>query len=733
MPLVNSLSSKQLYNKINPKKLDFLTTDQIDLDLITARDDIVAQSRAKKALQFGLGIKQFGYNLFVMGPTGIGRHTMVFQSLNKQNISVGDLLDICYTHNFSKPLKPISITLPAGKAQELQGDLTAFIEKLFSLVSWFKNNKKFQQEIAQIKNSQNEKFNAIGLLDVSNNADQLASQINNECNKTSDLYKKALDYIMGATFISLKKKYHDFSKVEKHLNDIWTDLNTNISKVKLSKLTPYYYLNIIVNNKDQKIRPIYYEKCPSYSHLFGVFNTSPGNLADNFSGILPGSLHKANGGYLIIDAEQLLTNKTSWNILKSALASAEVALDYRIAQSHINNPINLFPYALPLDIKLILIGDSSTYEDLIELDSEFKKYFKVIVDFDEQIELNKSTLDQLSLFIARFIKERHLLVFANTAIARLVEYTLRLNDHSQKMLLNKEEISNLLCEASYWAELDNKNCVTGAEIDIAITELNHRTDRLKQLSYNEILSKDILIDTAGRKIGQINGLSIVSTEESTFGQPSRITATARLGDGKLVDVENESDLGGDVHTKGVLILSHFLASRYARNKVFSVSASISFEQSYGGVDGDSASAGELCALLSAISEIPINQGIAITGSINQLGEIQVIGDINEKIESFFDICLARQLTGTQGVIIPAENVKNLMLKPSLIAAVKANSFYIFPIQHIDEAIPLLTGLNAGQRQDDGQFEANTLNYVVEQKLEKMAQITHEEAAGNDED
>ncbi len=731
MPLVNSLSSKQLYHKINLKKLDFLTTDQIDLGPIAARDDIIAQSRAKKSLQYGLAIKQFGYNLLVMGPIGIGRHTMVFQSLNKQNINVSDLLDICYTHNFNEPLKPIPITLPAGKAQELQEDLGAFIETLFSLLPWFNSNKKFQQEIEQIKNSQNEKLNTIGLPDSSCNNDQLASQISNEYRRTHNLYQQALHHIMGSTFISLKKKYHDFSKVEKHLDAVWTDLNANFSKIELAKLTPYYNINIVVNNKNQKTRPIYYEKCPSYRHLFGVFNTSHENLTDNFSGILPGSLHQANGGYLIIDASQLLTNKASWNFLKSALASAEIALDYSEVQSNINNPINLFPYALPLDIKLILIGDSSSYENLIELDAEFNKYFKVIVDFDEQIALNDSTLKQLSSFVARFIKARNLSVFTNTAIARLAEYTLRLNDHSEEMLLNKEGISNLLCEASYWAKLDSKNCVSAAEIDIAIQELDQRTDRLKQLTYNEILSNDILIDTAGRKIGQINGLSIVSTEECSFGQPSRITATARLGDGKLVDVENESDLGGDVHTKGVLILSHFLASRYARDKIFSVSASVSFEQSYGGVDGDSASAGELCALLSAISEIPVDQGIAITGSVNQLGEIQVIGNINEKIESFFDICLARHLTGTQGVIIPAENVKNLMLKPSLIAAVKANKFHIFAIRHIDEAMSLLTGLNSGQRQDDGRFAQNTFNYLVEQKLEKMAQITHEEDASDE--
>ncbi len=683
MSFASSLSSQYLYHKINPADIGFANTEQIAINPAN-RDDIVGQSRAKKSLNFGLNMQQCGYNIFVMGPSGIGRRTMLLQSLNNQKADLDNLFDICYLHNFQEPRKPISLMLPSGKAQELKNDLAEFTEQLLSSFPLLKHNDQFQ-------------------------------------------------HIIGKPFNKIKKKYKDFLEVILYLDNIWADLVENIHNIELSKLTPNYNINILVNNQGRKIRPVYYEKNPCYENLFGDNICDPkNNSIPYFSHLSPGSLHKANGGFLIINAEQLLLNKSSWNLLKSALALSELSADYHASRSKYRSEISLFPHSIPLNLKLVLIGNRDSYENLIEWDDEFRKYFKVIVDFDEQVDLNKNNLQQLSLFIARIVKEKELLSFDNTAIARLVEYSLRINDHSQKMYINKDEITSILYEASYWAELDEKIAVTAVEIEHALTEMSNRTNKMQRLSYEEILSNDILIDTMGEKVGQVNGLSIIASGEYSFGQASRISATARMGDGKLVDIEHESDLGGDLHTKGVLILSHYLSARYARDKVFSVSASISFEQSYGGVEGDSASAGELCALLSAISEIPLKQDIAITGSINQFGEIQVVGGINEKIEGFFDICVARTLTGTQGVIIPATNVKNLMLKKTILSAVDAKKFHIYAITHIDEAMALLTGLNPGSRQEDGQFEQNSINYIIEQNLAAMAQPPDEENTSNDE-
>jgi lon-related putative ATP-dependent protease len=386
--------------------------------------------------------------------------------------------------------------------------------------------------------------------------------------------------------------------------------------------------------------------------------------------------------------------------------------------------VTLEPDPIPLDIKIVLVGDRMLYYLLHELDNEFSELFKVVADFDDNISMNPENTLLYARFIATLARRENLLHFNKAAVARILQYSMRISDDSEKLSTHMRNIFDLLREADYWAKQNTHTLIGANDVQKAIDHQIARNSRLKEETYEEILRNTLLIDTEGSQIGQINGLSVISMGDFAFALPTRVTATAHLGEGHVIDIEREVELGGPIHSKGVLILSSFIGGRYAKNHPLSLSASVVFEQSYGMVEGDSASLAELCVLLSAIAQVPIKQSLGITGSINQHGQVQAIGGVNEKIEGFFDICNKRGLTGQQGVIIPADNIKHLMLRDDIVEAARNDQINIYPIRTVDEALELLTGMPAGARDEQGNFPEGSLNAIIEAKLVEMANIKH---------
>jgi lon-related putative ATP-dependent protease len=432
--------------------------------------------------------------------------------------------------------------------------------------------------------------------------------------------------------------------------------------------------------------------------------------------IQPGALHRANGGYLILDARKVLMAPFAWDELKRTLRSHEIRIESPEKIMSVSTTITLDPQPTPLDVKVVLLGDRMLYYMLTQADPDFGELFKVEVDFEETWDRSPKNMGLFSQFLASVIRHQDLSPFDAGAVARIIEHAARIAGDSSKMTTHIRTMSDLLEEADYWAKTNGNGTVTAADVERALAAKIERADRIRDVSYEQIQDKTILIQTTGEAVGQINGLSVMQLGKFPFGRPTRITARVRLGRGQLVDIEREVELGGPLHSKGVLILSAILGARYCPDVPLSLSASLVFEQSYGGVDGDSASSTELYALLSALADIPIKQSLAVTGSVNQYGQVQAIGGANEKIEGFFDICKSEKLTGDQGVLIPSTNVKHLMLRKDVIEAVAQGTFHIWPIDTIDQGIALLTGREAGSRGDDGTFPPQSINGLVEARL-----------------
>ncbi|NNF96086.1 MAG: AAA family ATPase [Halobacteria archaeon] len=536
---------------------------------------------------------------------------------------------------------------------------------------------------------------------------------------------------------ALREKYRELSNVKDYLDALETDVIGNFrmflpkEQEKASLLgigltgapegmswSNRYRINTLRTDDTNGGAPVIYEDNPTYNNLIGrvEHRAQFGALITDFTMIRAGALHRANGGYLMLDARKVLTQPFAWEALKRALKSGEVRLESLAQIISLISTVSLEPEPIPLDVKVILLGEPIIYYLLSYLDPEFEELFKVQVDFDNRMDRLEESTQLYAQLIGTLARKEDLRPFHRSAVARVVEQSARLVEDSEKLATHMRSITDLLCESDYWAGQRRSDKVNAQDVQRAIDTRIHRADRLRARVQEEIRRGTILIDTQGKKIGQINGLSVVSIGGFSFGHPTRITARVRIGEEQVVDIEREVEMGGPIHSKGVLILSHFLGARYALNYPLSLSASLVFEQSYGGVEGDSASSAELYALLSALAELPIMQSLAVTGSVNQRGEVQAIGGINEKIEGFFDICQARGLSGEQGVLIPASNVKHLMLRHDLVEAVAAGKFSVYAVKTIDEGIELLTGIAAGERDKAGRFPDDSVNQRVEEKL-----------------
>ena len=492
-----------------------------------------------------------------------------------------------------------------------------------------------------------------------------------------------------------------------------------------------YDVNVLVTTgEDGACAPVVVELNPTLGNLLGrvEHHSQQGVLVTNYRLIKPGSLHRANGGVIMIDARALLTEPMSWPALKRALVQGRIVIEDIARLMGFSTTVSLEPDPVPLDIKVVLFGERMLYYLLASADPDFSEHFKVLADFDDDADRTPETEAMMARLVAGAIRAEGLPPLALDAVARLIEHAARLADDGARVTLQTEPLRDVAVEAAHFAQAAGRDVIAAADVDAAIAARRQRAARIEERMRASILDRIALVETSGSRVGQVNGLSVIQIGGIGFGRPTRISARVRPGSGTIVDIEREVELGGALHSKGVLILSGYLAGRYATDIPLALQASLVFEQSYGGVDGDSASTAELCVLISALAEIPIRQDLAITGSVNQHGEVQAIGGVNEKIEGFFDVCAARGLTGTQGVVIPASNTRHLMLRRDVVEACGAGRFAIWPVAGVDEALQRLTGIPAGARRDDGTFPEGSIHRRVEHRLRLFAEMRRDWAS-----
>lgn len=778
--MIKPLAPEQLYTACDVNQFSFDTTDQLQ-DL----KEIIGQDRALQALHFGAGIQQEGYNLYVLGPTGLGKHTVVREYLEEKSRIETPPYDWVYVNNFEAPSKPIAISLECGHAQIFRDDMRQLVEDLRTAIPGAFEAEEYHartQEIEEdLKKTIENAFNT--LADEAESHDirllrtphgfAFAPMKNNEVlkpkdfeklpekeqqridetmsaleekltsvlrmqpqwqrearNKFKELNREIVMFASGHLIDELKNKYIDNKVIQKYLDAVQQDVINNLQDFRREEETPElmgiplmekptfrrYEVNVIVEQSAEDGAPVVFEDNPNYANLVGAVEHTAhlGALQTDFTLIKAGSLHKANGGYLMIDAIKLLTQPYAWEGLKRALSSRQIKIQSLGQVYSLVSTVSLEPEPIPLDIKVVLIGDRMLYYLLHAYDHEFKQLFKVMADFDDQLQRTDENQQIYAQLIATLLRRNKLRPFDRSAVARVIEHGARIADDAEKLTTYVMDIADLLREADHFANQEEHPVVHRTDVQQAIDAQIYRSDRIREHLQQEIIRGTLMIDSEGAKTGQINGLAVIQLGNFSFATPSRITATTRLGEGEVIDIERETELGGAIHSKGIFILSAFLGERYARERPMSLSASLVFEQSYGLVEGDSASMAELCALLSALSDIPVKQGIAMTGSVNQRGEAQAIGGVNEKIEGFFDICKARGLNKEQGVLIPVSNVKHLMLRHDVVSACEEEKFSIYAYKNVDEALEILTGESA-----------DSINHKVEQRLIELENIREE--------
>ena len=773
----------------DPDHLPFETTDHLE-DL----KEFLGQARALDAVRFGIGIRRDGYNLYVLGPPGVGKRTIVQSFLEQKAIADPRPGDWCYVKNFDEPHKPRALRLPAGRGAQFVAEMENLVEDLRTSIPLALETEEHKNRIQEIeqetKEFQNQVFQqltdraqALGIQVIRTHAgfalaptrdgkvlspeeyeklsdteraeiQQVIEQLQDELQTlvtklprwrrearekikqaNQDAARFALEHLMRP----LQEQYGDLDDVVQYLRDVEEDVIANTDEFRRTEDEPEmpfkslrqqrsaleeYQVNLIVDNGRQQGAPVVYEEHPSFQNLMGRVEhlSHMGTLETHFSLIKSGSLHRANGGYLVIEALRLFQQPFAWEGLKRCLYMRHVKIESLAESLSLISTVSLEPEPIPLDVKIVLLGDRMLYYLLYQYDPDFAELFKVAADFEEQMDRSEASCLLYAQLIATLVRREHHRPFDRTAVARILEHSARVAADSQKLTTHMRTIADLIREADYWCTHNGHETVTAEHVDRAIDKQIHRADRLRDRVQEEIHRGTLLIDTQGSQVGQVNGLSVLDLGNFSFGRPSRITATIRLGKGEVVDLEREVELGGPIHSKGVLILSSLIATRYAQEHPLSLSASVVFEQSYGMVEGDSASVAEFCALLSALSGIPIRQTLAVTGSVNQRGQVQAIGGVNEKIEGFYDVCHRRGLTGDQGVLIPASNVPHLMLRRDVVAAAEQGRFHIYPITDVDQAIALLTGIPAGTPDPQGKYPEGTVNHAVAARLWELFQL-----------
>jgi predicted ATP-dependent protease len=558
--------------------------------------------------------------------------------------------------------------------------------------------------------------------------------------KVAELRRRVGLYVVGVRIDEIKEQYDEFPKIVDYLGDVQDYILTHLEDFNESDQKPSasetmqalmesqedpflkYEVNIVVDNTNLKGAPIVIETNPTYQNMFGRVQRRAqfGTFSEDFTSICSGSYAKANGGFLVVNAQDVLSNPGVWATLKRAVENREVRIEELGEQSGIVPVAGIRPNPIPAVVKVVMIGPQIIYHLLYESEEDFRKIFKVKADFDSEMPRDAQAFQDYASFISTRCNDEGLLHFDPSGVARVVEYGCRLVENQNKLSARFSDIADIVREANYWARTDGRDSVSDSHVRRAVEEKTYRSNLTEERIRELITDGTILVDIAGETVGQVNGLAVIDLGDIRFGKPSRITAKTYMGRSGVMDIEREAKMSGKIYDKGVLILSGYLGAKYAQNQPLALAASLCFEQSYEGIDGDSASSTELYALLSSLADVPIRQGIAVTGSVDQNGRVQPIGGVNHKIEGFFDLCRTLGLTGDQGVMIPVQNVKNLMLRGDVVDAVSAGRFHVYAIETIDQGIEILTGRPAGERVE-GAYPEGTINRMVEQRLRQFAE------------
>ena len=788
----NELNYKSLKKVCDPNKLPFETTEELE-GISTG----IGQDRGIKALEFGLNVDVKGYNLYLEGPSGVGKTMYTKKYLDTISKKKKVPSDWCYVYNFENPNEPIAISLQPGQGKLFKELMDQFIKDIKNDINNTFSNEDFEKEKNLIKqefeqkrsnlleklNKESAKYgfevktaqNGIYMMPVVDGKtlqeeefEQLDEEIKKEYEDKSNIVQEqiisAISQIktiekesdkrieewqsnialmtVNARINIVKSNFKRNKKISKFLDDIKKDILKNVPAFMEQKQavnqpgTPMqamqqpkpwlnYRVNLFIDNSNLEGAPVIMDSNYSYHNIFGKleYENYYGSLKTDHTMLKAGLLQKANGGYIIFQAKDLLANQLCYEALKKALRIKETSIENTADQRSSMVMVSLKPEPIPLDIKVILIGNANIYHSLLAMDSDFRKLFKAKVEFEDDAPRTEENVIKLARFIHGFCEQEGLAHLDKYAVAKIIEYASRLADNQNKLSTRFNDLSQIIGEACTWAKMSKSKVVKEEHV---VKALEERIERIKKYDakYTEMIKENtLLISTNGAKVGQINGLTVMTIGDYTFGKPAKITVNTYVGKRGIVDIEREVELSGSSHSKGVLILNGYIGELFAQDIPLSLTASICFEQLYNGVDGDSASSTELYALLSSLSDLPINQSIAVTGSVNQKGEIQPIGGVNAKIEGFYHICKMRGLDGSHGVMIPVQNVMNLNLSDEVVEAVKNKKFHIYTVSTIEEGIEILTGVPAGKKDKNGNFPAGTVNYLVYEKLKKYANVS----------
>ncbi|MGD8662629.1 MAG: AAA family ATPase [Desulfobacterales bacterium] len=787
--------------ELKPSDLRYLFDPQVfkfkNTSTVRPLDEVIGQTRAVQAIEFGLNMDSPGYNIFVTGIEGTGKSTIVQDIVGQHAKALPPCCDWCMVNNFSDEFCPKSISVPTGQALKFKKQMGKFIEDLQNELPKAFSSESYQEKQSKLKESYADKqrtlfkkldqsaadrqitiqktqtgYQTIPLLDDKPMSQEAFQQLSEEqrtaieeniralqaetestlreVNKINQALRDQIENLMAEVTLFvvrnrldiLKNAYKDSQDILSYLDQVQEAIVENVNEFiatdskssanDMGRSSPAqsaflrYQVNVLVDRKGQKGAPVIFETNPTYNNLFGYIEKRAvmGTLMTDFTMVQAGSLLRANGGYLLLDIEAVLKNNFVWEALKRALQNKYLHIEDMAAGMGFGTT-SLRPEPIPLEVKVVLIGSYHLFQLLQNNDSKFNKIFKVRADFDHEVKRNEDTMQQYARFIARVCKEDNLLPLTPKGVAAIVAYGEKQVADKDKLSLRFGSIQGVLKEADYWARKKNARVVSDKYVQKALKEHRFRYNLYEEKVQENYVDETILIDLDGAIVGQVNALAVYQIGDLAFGRPSRITAETYLGKEGIINIERESKLSGKTHDKGVLILSGYLGRTFAQKYPLNLSASITFEQSYGGIDGDSASSTELYAILSSLSGVPIKQGIAVTGSVNQKGQVQAIGGVNHKIEGFFDVCKAKGLTGSQGVMIPKANVKNLMLKKEVIDAVKKGKFHIYRVATIKEGIEILTGAKAGAPDQKGNFPSTSVYGKVQAKLKEYVKRTFE--------
>jgi len=795
--IAQGLPASELRAHFEDDLLAFDTTASLE----DVADKVVGQERAIDAIQFGMGMKESGYNIFIAGPSKAGLTYTARTFIEEQARQEPTPPDWCYVFNFKEQDKPKGLKISAGTGKLLKKDMNDFIDTLQAKIpevfdsddyrakegEVHQDFEKLRREYIDVLSQEAREqgfilqFSQVGMVIIPANKEGepmtqedlrhlseeerqvLRSKSDELHEKMKDTIKKIREaenefkekhtkldneialFVVGQLMDVYEEKYQDDQQVLDYLKEVQEDILENIDDFKKKPeaqqqmpgqpVAPFavppkeanlrkYDVNVLIDNSETKGAPVVIESNPAYPNLFGSIERQAwfGALFTDHTMIKPGSLHKANGGYLVMKALDLLKWYISYEALKRALRDKEIRIEDLGELYGMFSTRTIRPEPIPLNLKIVLTGDPYIYQLLYSLDDRFQKLFKVKAHMSDQMDRKPDRVFECSRMIARYCNDHHIKHLDKSGVARVLEYSVELTEDRDKLTLEFGTIADLLRESNYFAGIEGNEVIQRKHVDEAVKKRIYRSNLVEE-RVKEIIEKDIIwVETEGEKVGQVNGLAVLMTGDHVFGRPNRITATVSVGREGMVSIDRESKMSGATHTKGLMILSSLFRGRFAHNKPIAFSASVCFEQSYGMIDGDSASSTEYYVLVSAISGLPLKQGIAVTGSVSQRGEIQPIGGVNYKIKGFFDICKAKGLTGEQGVMIPHKNIRNLMLDQEVVDAVAEGKFHIWPVTTVEEGLSILMGMDAGKLQEDGSYPEATVYRKVDDRLKEISEI-----------